>query len=72
MLRDSPRFPVRLVVAVAAGIALPGCYYVHLAAGQLEMNRRREPIEEVIARPGHRRNAARPGSSSRRARAISR
>jgi predicted aminopeptidase len=52
MLRDSPRFPVRLLVAAAAGIALPGCYYLHLAAGQLEMNRRREPIEEVIARPG--------------------
>jgi predicted aminopeptidase len=39
-------------MAMAAGIALSGCYYVHLAAGQLEMNRRREPIEEVIARPG--------------------
>jgi len=39
-------------MAVAAGIALSGCYYVHLAAGQLEMNRRREPIEDVIARPG--------------------
>jgi predicted aminopeptidase len=51
MLRDSPRFPVRLVVAAAASLAVSGCYYMHLAAGQLEMNRKREPIEEVIARP---------------------
>ena len=51
MLRDSPSRPVRLLAAAAACIALPGCYYVHLAAGQLEMNRRREPIEDVIARP---------------------
>jgi len=51
MLRDSPRIPARLVVAAAACLALSGCYYVHLAAGQLEMNRKREPIEDVIARP---------------------
>jgi len=51
MLRDSPRIPVPLLVAAAAFIALPGCYYVHVASGQLEMNRRREPIEVVIARP---------------------
>lgn len=51
MLRDSPRIPVRLLVAAAVCIALPGCYYVHVASGQLEMNRRREPIEVVIARP---------------------
>jgi predicted aminopeptidase len=52
MLRDSPGIPVRLVKAAAAFMALSGCYYLHLAAGQLEMNRRREPIEEVVARPG--------------------
>jgi predicted aminopeptidase len=51
MLRDSPRIPVRQLVAATACIALQGCYYTHLASGQLEMNRRREPIEEVIARP---------------------
>ncbi len=51
MLRDSPGIPVRLLVAAAAAVALSGCYYMHLAAGQLEMNRRREPIEKVIARP---------------------
>ncbi|HEX9706800.1 MAG TPA: aminopeptidase [Steroidobacteraceae bacterium] len=38
-------------MAAAACLALSGCYYAHLAAGQLEMNRRREPIDEVIARP---------------------
>jgi predicted aminopeptidase len=32
-------------------LALAGCYYAHLAAGQMEMNRKREPIDEVIARP---------------------
>jgi predicted aminopeptidase len=52
MLRDSPGIPVRLMVAAVASTVLSGCYYTHLAAGQLEMNRRREPIEEVIARPG--------------------
>jgi predicted aminopeptidase len=31
--------------------SLPGCYYAHLAAGQIDMSRRREPIEEVIAHP---------------------
>ncbi|MGH8134898.1 MAG: aminopeptidase [Steroidobacteraceae bacterium] len=37
--------------AVAAGaLALSGCYYLQLAAGQLEMNRRREPIADLVAR----------------------
>jgi len=52
MLRDSPWLPVRLLAAAAAAIALSGCYYAQLAAGQLEMNRKREPIDEVLARPG--------------------
>jgi predicted aminopeptidase len=52
MLRDPPLRPVRLLAVLLSCVALPGCYYVHLAAGQLEMNRRREPIAEVIARPG--------------------
>ncbi len=51
MLRDSPGFPVRPLLAATACLALSGCYYTQLAAGQLEVNRRREPIEEVIARP---------------------
>jgi predicted aminopeptidase len=51
MLRDSPPFPARPLAAAAASLALTGCYYVHLAAGQMEMNRKREPIAEVIARP---------------------
>jgi predicted aminopeptidase len=51
MLRDPPLRPVRLLAVVLACVALPGCYYAHLAAGQLEMNRKREPIAEVIARP---------------------
>jgi predicted aminopeptidase len=51
MLRDSPSRPIRLLAAAAACAALSGCYYVQLAAGQMEMNRRREPIAEVLARP---------------------
>ncbi len=51
MLRESPWRPLRPLAAAAAGVALGGCYYAHLAAGQLEMNSRREPIAEVIADP---------------------
>lgn len=51
MLRDPPSRPVRLLAAAAACAALPGCYYAQLAAGQLEMNAKREPIAEVVARP---------------------
>jgi predicted aminopeptidase len=51
MLRDSPCFPIRLLAAGAACVALSGCYYMHLAEGQMEMNRKREPIEDVIASP---------------------
>ncbi len=51
MLRDPPSRPFRLLAAAAACIALPGCYYAHVTAGQLEMNSKREPIAEVIARP---------------------
>jgi predicted aminopeptidase len=52
MVRDPPSRPARLFAAAAACMVLPGCYYVHLAAGQLEMNGKREPIAEVIARGG--------------------
>ncbi len=51
MLRDSPLRPVRLLAAAAACAAFSGCYYTQLAAGQMEMNRKREPIEAVLARP---------------------
>ena len=50
MLRDSPTHLIRWPALAAACVFLPGCHYLHLAAGQLEMNRRREPIEDVIAR----------------------
>jgi predicted aminopeptidase len=50
MLRDSLKHLIRCLALVAVFTVLPGCYYAHLAAGQLEMNRRSEPIEEVIAR----------------------
>jgi len=43
------RLIARLALAAGA-LALSGCYYVHLAAGQMEMNRRREPIAELVAR----------------------
>ena len=51
MLRDPPPRPVRLLAAAVACCALPGCYYAHLAAGQLEMNSKRQPIAEVVAHP---------------------
>jgi predicted aminopeptidase len=43
--------------ATLAGLALaclvlPGCYLSHVSAGQMELNRARQPIAEVIARPG--------------------
>ncbi|MDP9200062.1 MAG: aminopeptidase [Pseudomonadota bacterium] len=51
MLRDSlSRLTRRLVLALACA-GMSGCYYLHVAGGQLEMNRRRAPIEEVMARP---------------------
>ncbi|HXV41379.1 MAG TPA: aminopeptidase [Steroidobacteraceae bacterium] len=52
MLRDSPFYLTRLLPLLAACADLSGCYYLHLAAGQLDMNRRREPIAELAARPG--------------------
>jgi predicted aminopeptidase len=52
MLRDSPFYLTRLLPLLAACADLSGCYYLHLAAGQLDMNRRREPIAELTARPG--------------------
>jgi len=33
----------------AALLTMSGCYYVQAARGQLEINRKREPIEEVVA-----------------------
>ncbi|HWN06469.1 MAG TPA: aminopeptidase [Steroidobacteraceae bacterium] len=51
MLRDSPWRPIPPLAAAAAAIALSGCYYTHIAAGQLEMNSRRVPIAEVVADP---------------------
>ena len=51
MLRDSPWRPIRPLAAAAVSLALGGCYYAHIAAGQLEINARREPIAAVIADP---------------------
>ena len=47
----------RAALAVLAGLVLavlvtPGCYLVHVSAGQLALNAAREPIGEVVARPG--------------------
>lgn len=52
MLRDSPTHLIRWLAVPAICGGLSGCYYLHLAAGQLEMNRRREPIEDVIVHAG--------------------
>ncbi|MGE0466177.1 MAG: aminopeptidase [Steroidobacteraceae bacterium] len=50
MLRDSLAHLIRWLAVLATCGGLSGCYYLHLAAGQLEMNRRREPIEDVLTR----------------------
>ena len=49
MLPDAQMRLIARLALAAAGLALSGCYYVHLAAGQLDMNRRREPIAELVA-----------------------
>ena len=49
MLPDAQMRLIARLMLMAAGLALPGCYYVQLAAGQLDMNRRREPIAELVA-----------------------
>lgn len=51
MLRDPSPRPLRLLVLAVAVAGLSGCYYLHLAAGQIELNRRREPIERLTANP---------------------
>jgi predicted aminopeptidase len=51
MLRECSKGPARLLLAAIACASLQGCYYAHLAAGQLELSRRRVPIEAVLARP---------------------
>jgi predicted aminopeptidase len=51
MLRECSKWPARLLVAAIGCASLQGCYYAHLAAGQLELSRRRVPIEAVLARP---------------------
>ncbi len=49
MLPDAQMRLIARLALTAAGLALSGCYYVHLAAGQLDMNRRREPIAQLVA-----------------------
>ncbi len=51
MLRESSWRTARPLAAAAAALSLCGCYYAHVAAGQLEMNRRRVPIEQIVADP---------------------
>jgi predicted aminopeptidase len=50
MLTDAQMRLIARLALAAGAFALSGCYYVHLAAGQLEMNRRREPIVDLVAR----------------------
>jgi predicted aminopeptidase len=50
MLPDAKTGLIKRLALAAAALALSGCYYVHLATGQLQMNRRREPIADLVAR----------------------
>ncbi len=42
---------LRLVLLLTSCALLNGCYYLQAAQGQLELTRKREPIDEVLARP---------------------
>ena len=44
--------PTRGVALAAAVALLPGCYYGHLARGQLDLVSRRVPIAEILTDPG--------------------
>jgi predicted aminopeptidase len=50
MLPDAPKRLIARFALLTPVVALSGCYYVHLASGQLEMNRRQEPITELVGR----------------------
>lgn len=41
----------RLVLLLACCVLFNGCYYLQAAQGQWELTRKREPIDEVLARP---------------------
>ena len=72
MLTDAQMRLIARLALAAGGLALSGCYYVHLAAGQLEMNRRREPIAELVATAMTRTRRCAKGSTTRAARGTSR
>ena len=42
---------LRLVLLLACCVLMNGCYYLQAAQGQWELTRKREPIDEVLARP---------------------
>ena len=42
---------LRLVLLLACCVLVNGCYYLQAAQGQWELTRKREPIDEVLARP---------------------
>ena len=48
-MKPTIELAMRRLVVIAAALALSGCYYMQAARGQLEINRKREPIEEVVA-----------------------
>jgi predicted aminopeptidase len=50
LLPDDTRL-ARLAGLVPCCLALSGCYLLHVSAGQMELNRARQPIGEVLARP---------------------
>ena len=46
-----PAGPAGLAVLAFALVGAPGCYYTHLARGQLSLLFARQPVEEVTAAP---------------------
>jgi len=49
--RADARLRPRAACLLLACLPLTGCYLAHLAQGQLDLNERRQPIEQVLARP---------------------
>ena len=63
--------PAIAMVVLIAGLSTSGCYYMQAARGQLEVMRRSEPIEAVMAAPETPRSLSRRLQLVRDARAFS-
>lgn len=51
LMKPAVTAAIRIAAALFVVLALDGCYYMQAASGQIEVLRKREPIEAVIADP---------------------